>query len=94
MQRARQATEADKRLDKALKAYSEHGLDVNLKKEFLRIAMLGPGFWYSVRRRLLCTMNSIFDALGVADHSAVLRLSPEMCGPFRSPFRLQPTCPT
>ena len=57
----------------------------------LRIAMLGlssvtlleaiAGSWvslFAVRRRLLCTMNVIFDALGFSEQATILRLSPEM----------------
>lgn len=108
----RMRSQADSRLDKALAAYEQQRLEVNLKKEFrnqttarfcgieldgekgmirgstlrlwplivvtARVAMLGlcsvtlleaiAGSWvslFAVRRRLLCSMNVIFEAIAM-----------------------------
>lgn len=116
---------SQERLERALCAYSEAGLEVNHKKEFkaelcsrfwgieldgnagllrpsslrlwpvllitLRVASLGlcsvsllealAGSWismFSLRRRLMCTMELVFEALAISDQKAVIRLSPAM----------------
>ena len=68
-----------------------------------RVAMLGlcsvtlmealAGSWvslFSVRRRFLCAMNGIFEALAIPDQSAILRVSPELVGELWSLVLLGP----
>ena len=57
----------------------------------LRVAMLGfssvtlleaiAGSWvslFAVRRRFLCSMNIIFEAIGISDQALIIKLSPEL----------------